>query len=59
MPFLWSGIIAAAQLLDATKHIFPFSRQHKAASDLTVALELLCIDAGAEWERHLCGPHPG
>lgn len=36
--------------LDATKHVFPFARQHKAASDLTVALDLLCIDAEAEWE---------
>lgn len=45
-----SGGIAASQLLDATKHVFPFARQHKAASDLTVALELLCIDAEAEWE---------
>jgi hypothetical protein len=50
-PFLWSGIIAAAQLLDATKHVFPFARQHKAAGELTVALELLFIDAQYEWER--------
>jgi hypothetical protein len=49
-PLLWAGIIALAQLLDALKHVFPFARQHKAASDLTVALELLCIDAEVEWE---------
>ncbi len=49
-PLLWSAIIAASQFLDATKHVFPFERLHKAASDLTVALELLCIDAEAEWE---------
>jgi len=48
-PMLWSGIIAAAQLLDATKHIFPFARLHKAASEMTVALDLLYIDAEAEW----------
>jgi hypothetical protein len=48
-PMLWSGIIAAAQLLDATKHVFPFARLHKAAGEMTVALELLCIDAEAEW----------
>ncbi len=47
-PMLWSGIIAAAQLLDATKHVFPFTRMHKAASEMTV-LELLYIDAEAEW----------
>jgi hypothetical protein len=48
-PMLWSGIIAAAQLLDATRHVFPFARLHKAAGEMTVALELLCIDAEAEW----------
>src|SRR5580704_18660356 len=44
-PFLWSAIIAAAQLLDATKNVFPFAKEHKAASDLTIALELLFIDS--------------
>ena len=61
LPFLWSGIIAASQFLDATKHVFPFARQHKAASDLTVAMELLCIDAEVEWEGIYAGkiPHDG
>jgi hypothetical protein len=54
-PLLWAAIIAAAQFLDATKHVFPFARLHKAASDLTVALELLYIEAEAEWE----GVHSG
>ncbi len=54
-PFLWSGIIAAAQLLDAIKHVFPFAKQHKAASDLTVALELLFIDTQYEWEEIYTG----
>jgi len=49
-PLLWAGIIAEAQFLDATKHVFPFARLHRSACDLTVALELLCIDAEAEWE---------
>lgn len=57
-PFIWAGIIAASQLLDATKHIFPFARHHKAASDLTVALELLCIDAEVEWESIYAGRIP-
>ena len=48
-PMLWSGIIAAAQLLDATKHVFPFARLHEAASEMTVALEHLYIDPEAEW----------
>jgi hypothetical protein len=49
-PLLWAGIIAAAQFLDATKHVFPFARLHGSASDLTVCLELRCIDAEVEWE---------
>jgi hypothetical protein len=57
-PLLWSGIIAASQFLDATKHVFSFARLHKAASDLTVALELLCIDAEAEWESVYSGRVP-
>ncbi len=49
-PLLWSGIIVAAQVADALKGVFPFTKQHEAASDLTVALEMLCIDAEEEWE---------
>ncbi|MBV9115146.1 MAG: hypothetical protein JOY67_20230 [Hyphomicrobiales bacterium] len=57
-PFLWSTIIAAAQLLDATKHVLPFAKEHKAASDLTIALELLFIDAQHEWEKIYTGKVP-
>jgi hypothetical protein len=48
-PFLWAGIIAAAQLLDALKGVFPFAKLHRAASDLTIAMETIWIDADAEW----------
>lgn len=51
LPFLWTCIIAAAQLLDALKEVFPFARLHKQAAGLTVALELLVIDAEDEWEN--------
>jgi hypothetical protein len=54
-PFVWSGIIALAQLLDAVKNVFPFAKLHRAASDLTVALELLFIDAQYEWEEIYAG----
>jgi hypothetical protein len=54
-PFLWSGVIALAQLLDAVKNVFPFAKEHKAASELTVALELLFIDAQYEWEKIYAG----
>lgn len=45
----------AAQLLDALKNVFPFARNHKSASDLTVAMELLWIDAEEEWESIYSG----
>lgn len=55
IPLVWAFIIAAAQLLDALKNVFPFARIHKASSDLTVALELLCFDAEDEWESIRAG----
>jgi hypothetical protein len=55
IPFVWSGVIAAAQLADALKGVFPFARNHKAASDLTVALEVVYIDAEDEWESIYAG----
>jgi hypothetical protein len=36
--FLWAAIIAASQLADALKEVFPFTKTHKAASEHTVAL---------------------
>ncbi|MCJ2093218.1 hypothetical protein MKK67_12060 [Methylobacterium sp. J-072] len=57
-PILWSSIIVAAQLLDALKNVFPFARNHKSASDLTVAIELLWIDAEEEWEQIYIGELP-
>lgn len=54
-PLLWSGIIAAAQLLDAVKGVFPFSALQKQAGNLTVALELLLIDAQDQWEGIFAG----
>jgi hypothetical protein len=48
---LWACIIAAAQLLDVLKDVFPFAKLQKQAANLTVALELLLIDAEDEWEK--------
>jgi hypothetical protein len=48
---LWGCIIAAAQLLDVLKDVFPFAKLHKQAANLTVALEFLLIDAEDEWEK--------
>jgi hypothetical protein len=45
----------AAQLLDVLKDVFPFAKLHKQAASLTVALELLLIDAKDEWEKIYIG----
>jgi hypothetical protein len=40
---------------DALKEVFPFSKKHKAASELTLALTSLFIDAQLEWENIFSG----
>src|SRR6266436_6855380 len=42
---VWGAIIAASQVADALKDIFPFTKKHKAASAHTTALAGLFIDA--------------
>jgi hypothetical protein len=54
-PFVWSGIIGAAQFLDAIKGIFPFVAIHRQASNFTATLELLLIDAQEQWDRMYAG----
>ena len=53
--FIWAAIIAAAQVADALKDVFPFSRLHKAASEHTSILNGLFIDAQLEWENIFSG----
>src|SRR5436189_2018493 len=33
--FMWAVIIAASQVADALKEVFPFTKRHKVASELT------------------------
>lgn len=54
-PLLWSSVIVAAQVADALKGVFPLAKMHRAASDLTVAMETICIDAEDEWESIYMG----
>lgn len=54
-PLLWSSIIVAAQIADALKGVFPFAKLHRAAGDLTIAMETICIDAEDEWESIYMG----
>ena len=48
-PFVWATIIGLAQLLDASKGVLGYTKSHRAAADLAVALEIIWIDARAEW----------
>lgn len=56
-PLVWGAIIAASQVLDALKDVFPFIKRHKAASEHTVALDSLFIDAQLEWEAIFSGSY--
>jgi hypothetical protein len=53
--FVWGLIIAASQVTDALRDVFPFTKKHKAASAHTMALESLFIDAQLEWENIFSG----
>jgi hypothetical protein len=48
-PLVWGGIIAVSQVLDAAKNVLPVAKTHKAASELTAALEVISDDAEADW----------
>jgi hypothetical protein len=53
--FLWAAIIAASQVADALKEVFPFTKRHRAASEHAIALESMFIDAQLEWESVFSG----
>jgi hypothetical protein len=48
--FVWGAIIAASQVADALKDVFPFAKKHKAACAHTMLLDNLFIDVQREWE---------
>jgi len=48
--FVWGAIIAASQVTDALKDVFPFTKKHKAACEHTMILDNLFIDVQREWE---------
>ncbi len=56
--FVWASIIAASQVADALKDVFPVSRQHKATSEHMLTLDRLLIDAELEWTRVGAGNYP-
>ena len=53
--FAWGCIIAASQVADALKDVFPFAQRHKAASAHSIVLDSLFIEAQLEWENVFSG----
>jgi hypothetical protein len=53
--FVWGTIIAASQVADALKEVFPFTKTHKAASEHAITLDSIFIDAQSEWESIFSG----
>jgi hypothetical protein len=49
-PLIWGGIIAATQVADALKDVFPLTARQQAASSLMMSLDALFIEALYEWE---------
>ena len=49
------AVIAASQVADALKDVFPFTKKHKAASEHTIRLGSIFIDAQLEWENIFSG----
>lgn len=54
-PMIWGGIIAASQVADALRDVFPFTARPKAANDLVTSLEALLIEALYEAEEVYAG----
>ncbi len=57
--FVWGAIIAASQVADALRDVFPFTKKHKAASEHTITLSSIFIDAQLEWENIFSGRYTG
>ena len=55
--FIWATIIAASQVMDALKDVFPFTKTHNAASTHAISLSSMFIDAQLEWENIFAGKY--
>ena len=53
--FVWGAIIAASQLLDALKDVFPLTKRYKAVREHAVTLDSLFIDTQFEWDGVFAG----
>jgi hypothetical protein len=57
LSFVWASIIAASQVADALKNVFPVAKRNKAAADLSTVLDNLFIDAQLEWDNIFSGKY--
>jgi hypothetical protein len=55
--FVWGAIIAASQVADALKDVFPFAKKHKAASVYSMTIDNLFNDVQLEWENIFSGQY--
>ncbi|HWE07139.1 MAG TPA: hypothetical protein VG274_10545 [Rhizomicrobium sp.] len=56
--FVWALVIAASQVADVLKDVFPFARQYQAAGEYMLTLDRLLIDAEMEWSKVFRGDYP-
>ncbi len=54
-PILWAGLIAATQVADALKDVFPFGARQKAVTALGMSLDALFVEILYEWEGVFAG----
>jgi len=54
-PLVWATIIAASQVGDALKDVFPFTARHKAANGCVNSMDALFIDAHYDAESVYSG----
>jgi hypothetical protein len=54
-PMVWGGIIALAQVADATQSAMTFTSRYRATSALAMTLDALFIDCQMEWEDVYAG----
>jgi len=48
---VWAGLIAAAQLIEALKNIFPLYKRRRALSGLSRSLNQLFVEAQRNWDE--------
>jgi len=48
--FVWAGLIAASQVADALRDVFPFRKRRQALSGWSNALNRLFVDAQRDWD---------